>query len=97
MSGTGPEYHEDALDYTPERIMLETIDLWRNDPPDKLILVGLWEDGNRRKTSVRQSGMRYSEAMSLLEDSTSHIMRAEKAKARYSEFHVATAAPRMMS
>jgi len=52
---------------SPEMCLISELQDVRKGPPDKLIVLKLWDSDNRYLTGFSQSGMRCSEMIALLE------------------------------
>lgn len=68
---------DDAMDYTPQRLLEEALRDFNKEskdaalplpfdrPPDKLLIIGLWDDGGEYTTRFYNAGMKMSECMAL--------------------------------
>lgn len=61
----------DSLDVTPEMALIDALKdvqhKYKDDPPDKLVIIALWQGGENYDTSFWNSGMCISEIIGLLE------------------------------
>jgi hypothetical protein len=66
----------DSLDITPERALTEALADCRKDPPDKAIIIKLWDEGGNYTTSFINAGMSASQVITLLEVMKARMVRS---------------------